>query len=157
MANDYQLAGQSQTVRVLSQTQTVPVQAVGLFTKPSGVYMVVPVPLSEWKAGNQGPYLDAPSQLVEQVIAGGLVNAVTYVQSTDASGLLSSFLDFTVSYVAPNGPGFPSSTKVRLPFTAFESFDAFTQPLPGGTVSDQIRTAYNTLVTSSGGPPADKI
>ena len=125
MADNYTTAGSAQTVRVLSQTQVIDVEAVAIWTKPSSVYMVVQVPLAAWQAGNQDQYLAPPAELVEQLIQGGLVVGVTQVQAVDSSQLLSSFLDLTVSYTPTTGITAPFTAIVRAPFTAFETLDAF--------------------------------
>ena len=138
MADNYTTAGSSTTVRVLSSTQVIDVEAVAIYTKPSNVYVVVQVPLADFQAGNSGPYLYDTADLIEGLLAATpdpgqhTVSAVTYVQDTDSSGLLAGFLAFTVSYQRPGVISLPFEAAVTLPVTSFESADAFNTPLPGG-------------------------
>ena len=44
MAKQYVTAGSYQTVRVQSQTSVVDVELIGIYTKPSNIYIGVPVP-----------------------------------------------------------------------------------------------------------------
>jgi hypothetical protein len=151
VAVSYVTAGSYQTVRVLSQTQVVEVEAIGIYTQPSGFYVVVQVPLAEWQAGGADTYLATTADLIEGVVLATpdpgqtLAAGVAYVQDVDASGLLSAFLDFTVSYT-PKGAGkAPFTTVVQLPMTSFETADAFNTALPGGTPLAQLEAAYSRL------------
>lgn len=152
MADFYTVTGAVRAVRVVSQTQVVDVEAVSIATKPSGVALTVQVPLAAWQAGNESDYLEPPAELVEELLGTGatggtpLVTAVTQVQDTDGSGLLASFLELTVSYTPSSGIGLPFTTRVRLPFTAFQSLDAYAATLPNGkTPSETIEAAYARL------------
>lgn len=151
MAANYTTAGSYQTVRVLSQTTVIDVEAIGIYTKPSGFYLVVQVPLSDFLAGNSGTYLSTTSDLVEGVVGAtpdpgqNLASGVVYVQDTDSSGLLAAFLDFTVGYTPSGQNQGPFTTVVRLPMSSFETADAFNTALPGGTPLAQLEAAYDQL------------
>jgi len=151
VAVSYSTAGSYQTVRVLSATQVIDVQAIGIYTLPSGFYVVVQVPLSVWLAGDADAYLATTADLVEGVVLAtpdpgqSLAAGVAYVQDVDASGLLAAFLDFTVSYQPAAAGQAPFTTVVRLPMTSFETAAAFETALPGGTPLAQLLAAYNRL------------
>lgn len=156
MAQYYDLAGSYQTVKVESQTSAPDVEAIGIYTKPSGVYTTVLVPLAAYKAGNYASYLEPPALLIEQLMGndlggpdnspgGPLVTGAAQAQETDSSGLLAFFMDFTVTYQAVTGTAGTYSGIVRIPSTSLASFDAFTVPIPGGTPSDLIIAEYNRL------------
>jgi hypothetical protein len=151
VADNYTPAGSSTTVRVLSSTQVIDVEAVAIYTKPSNVYVVVQVPLADFQAGNSGPYLYDTADLIEGLLAATpdpgqrTVSSVTYVQDTDASGLLAGFLAFTVAYQPQGRISSPFEATVTLPVTSFESAAAFQTPLPGGLPLAQITDAYENL------------
>lgn len=149
MASSYTTAGSTPGVRVLSQTQTLPVELIAIWTQPHNVYLVVPVPLVAFNAGTQDTYLTPPAELVEQLFQAGQVTAIVYVQTVDGSQLLAASLDVTVTYQPTTGSAGPFSAIVRLPFTVFESLDAFAAPLAGGTPSAQIEAAYSQLVKTA--------
>ena len=155
MAQYWTPAGSFQTVHVVSQTSAPDVEAVGIYTKPSNIYMVALVPLSAWQSGDYATYLDTPALLVESILAdfgllppagGQLVTGAQYVQREDANGLLSGFMDFTVTYVQPNPPGGTFSGTVRVPMTDLESLEAFAAAEAAGTGPGQIKPEYDRLV-----------
>lgn len=159
MAKYYDVAGASPGVKVVSQTQVVDVESVGIYTKPSSVYTIVLVPLQAFRAGNTNKYLEPPALLIEQLMGNDLgggqtvetyVSAAQFVQAQDASGLLANFMDFTVYYDPDSGSGLPLTALVRIPMTSLASFDAFTQPIAGGTPSDLIKAAHARLVKLAG-------
>jgi hypothetical protein len=151
VADNYTPAGSSTTVRVLSSTQVIDVEAVAIYTRPSNVYVVVQVPLDDFKAGNSNQYLYVTADLIEGLLAASpdagqqLVSSVTYVQDVDGSGLLAGFLAFTVVYQPRGRISAPFETTITLPVTSFESADAFNTPLPGGLPLVQITDAYENL------------
>lgn len=149
MADSYQTVSSRKTVKVISQTQSVDVQEVGIYTKPSGVYMVVLVPLSAWNAGNAGDYLTPPASIVEGLIGEGLVTTGTYVQAIDSANLLAGFMDLTVSYTPTGGISLPFTTVVRIPMTAFVSREAYSDYAATPPHKDPIVTAYNQLVATA--------
>ena len=158
MADYYTVAGAATTVKVVSQTQVVDVQAVPIYTKPSQVFTVPLVPLDDWRAGKEAKWLEPPALLIEQLMGNDLgggasvatyVNQATYVQAQDSSGLLAGFMDFQVYYQPPDIIGLPLTETVRIPMTSLESFEAFTVPISGGTPSDQIVAAHARLVKAA--------
>jgi hypothetical protein len=160
MATYYTVVGSQTATKVLSQTQSVKVEAVQLYTKPSSVYMVVNVPYTAWLAGNETTYLEPPVLLTEQLMGNDLgvpgevttyVNAARFVQDTDASHLLADYMEFTVYYQPDSGLGLPFTTEVRIPMTALASFAAFSQPISGGMSAQQlILAAHERLVKLAG-------
>jgi hypothetical protein len=140
VAKYYTVAGAATTVKVVSQTQVIDVQAVPIYTKPSQVYTVPFVPLDDWRAGKEAKWLEPPALLIEQLMGndtgvGGavvpFVNQATYVQAQDASGLLAGFMDFQVYYQPPDVIGLPLTETVRIPMTSLQSFTAFEVALAG--------------------------
>lgn len=156
-AKTYRTAGSDSTVRVLSSTKVIDVQAIAIWTIPSNVYVVVQVPLADFKAGKEGPYLTVTSGLIESLLAASpdpgqqLASSVTYVSDTDGSGLLAGFLAFTVSYQPEGRISSPYEATITLPVTSFESADAFDSPLPGGLPLVQLTNAYARLKALAGG------
>jgi hypothetical protein len=155
MAASYVTAGSGQTVRVLSQTGVVPVEAIGMYTKPSNIYVVVQVPLSAFQAGNYETYLKTTAALVEGVLAltdntgdktnaagNPMVQGASYIQDIDASGLLSAFMAFTVGYIPTSGYQGEFSEIVTLPMTTFETAAAFDATVNGKTPLAWIEDAY---------------
>jgi hypothetical protein len=155
MAANYVTSGSYQTVRVLSQTTVVAVEAIGIYTKPSDVYMVVQVPLAAYSAGNEDIFLDRAAVFVEGIIAakaqsgGPLVTGVSYIQDIDSSGLLAAFLDFTTSYTPTTTYQTTFSAIVREPMTLFEES---TDAAASGALSDvlkDIEAAHAKLVKTA--------
>ena len=150
MGDNYTPAGSSTTVRVLGSTSVIDVEAVGIYTKPSNVYVVVQVPLPDFLADNSEPYLHTTADLIEALLAAEpdpgqhTVSSVTYVRDTDGSGLFAGFLAFVVSYTPTGRISAPFTATVTLPVTSFESADAFNTPLPGGLPLVQITNAYES-------------
>jgi hypothetical protein len=145
MADKYTTISARQTIQVVSQTESADVEAVTIQTIPSLIRMTVLVPLKEWTGGKAATYLEPPASIVEGLVAEGFVSSASYVQDTDASGLLSGFLNLTVSYTPPGSPGLPFTTIVQVPMTALATDDAYTawaKAQPGG---HPIETAYDAL------------
>lgn len=151
MADNYTPAGSSTTVRVLSGTDVIDVEAIGIYTKPSNVYVVVQVPLEAFLAGEEGPYLHVTADLIEGLLAATpdpgqhTVSSVSYVRDTDGSGLFAGFLAFTVRYLVTGRISPPFTATVTLPVTSFETAEAFNTPLPGGLPLVQLVNAYERL------------
>lgn len=156
MATYYTPAGAAQTVQVQSQTSAPDVVAISIYTKPSGIYTTVLVPLAAWKAGTYATYLEPPALLIEQLmgndlgdganlVGNPLVTGAAQVQETDENGLLAWFMDFTVTYQQTSGVGGTFSGTVRIPNTSLASDSAFTQAINGGTPSQLIIAEYNQL------------
>jgi hypothetical protein len=148
MAATYVTTGSNQTVRVLSQTGVVAVEAIGIYTKPYDVYVVVQVPLAAFKAGNYAKYLEVTSELIVSLFNATpdpgqrLVTGASYVQDIDSSGLLSAYLALTVSYTPTSGYQGTFSEIVTLPMTTFETGEAFDAPIDGVTPIELITQAY---------------
>lgn len=148
MATQFVTAGSYQTVRVQSQTSVVDVELIGIYTKPSNIYIGVPVPLAAFNAGNYESFLDVTAGLVESILAAtpdpgqSLAQSASYVQDIDAAGLLSAFLDFTVAYIPTTTYQGPFSQIVRLPVTVFETAAAFDTPINGTTPIQLLDAAY---------------
>ena len=158
MAQNYKAAGSYQTVRIQSQTSVVDVELIGIYTKPSGIYVAVPVPLAAFKSGSYTDFLDTTAVLVEGILAttdnvdvGGTVVQLpevvgaSYVQDIDAAGLLSAFMDFTVAYTPTSTYQGQFSEIVRVPVTVFESESAFGQGVNGKTPIELTTQAYARL------------
>lgn len=151
MADTYVTTGSTQTVRVLSQTGVVPVEAIGIYTKPYDVYAVVQVPLAQFKAGHYAHYLEVTSELLISLLnaAGedgtGLVSGAAYVQDIDSSGLLSAYMALTVTYQPPGGYQTSFNEVVTLPMTVFETGEAFSTPINGKTPIELITDAQARL------------
>lgn len=155
MAEYYSTGGSKPGVKVVDSTTTLDVEWVRIYTKPHGWTMLVGVPLSEWQNGRQDTYLMPPAALVEQLAQGGIgpggsVQTVQQVQIADATDLLAYYLSFAIGY-QPSGTGQGLYTaNVVLPFTNFESFDAFEVKLPNGqSPSDALIAAYQQLVDTA--------
>lgn len=161
MAQYWDVVDSYTTTKVISQTQSVKVEAVALYTKPSRVYMRVIVPFTAYQAGKTADYLEPPVLLTEQLMGNDLgvggtvvpyVTAARFVQDTDKSRLLADFMVFTVSYTPDNTFGLPFTEDVTVPMTALETFDAFSQPIDGGkTAQELILAAHARLVKLAGG------
>jgi len=151
MAKSYVTTGSFQTVRVLSQTQVLDVEAIGIATKPSGVRLTVPVPKAAYDAGTWQPYLATTAELIESLIASNpdagqhLVSGASGSQAIDGAGLLAYYVNFTVSYTPTAGQQGTFSTIVTLPVSSFESAAAFNTPVNGVVPLLQIENAYNRL------------
>lgn len=149
MAKNYLVGGSFQTVRVLSQTTVIDVEAISIYTQPSNVYVVVQVPLTAFQADNYESYLSVTADLIEGILAPSnqpntvYVAGVTYVQDIDSAGLLAAFLDWTVGYLPTSGQQSPFTEIVRLPITAFESAAAFDSKINGKTPLEWIDAAWN--------------
>lgn len=152
MADTYVTTGSTQTVRVLSQTGVVAVEAIGIYTKPFDVYVVVQVPLAQFKAGNYAHYLEVTSELIISLLSAtgetgtGLVSGAAYIQDIDSAGLLSAYLALTVSYTPTGGYQSTFSEIVTLPMTTFETAEAFNTPINGRTPIQLITDAQARLI-----------
>lgn len=150
MAKQYVTVSSSQTVQILSQTSSADVEAVAIYTQPSNVYTVVLVPLKQWQDGNEAEYLGPVAELIEGLIAGGLISGMVYVQSADSSNLLAGFMQATVVYTPTAGLAQSFTTKVLIPMTALVSLDAFNTYSTSDGGNDPILVAYNRLKATAG-------
>jgi len=137
VAKQYVTAGSYQTVRVQSQTSVVDVELIGIYTKPSNIYI-----------GVYDSFLSVTAGLVESILAATpdpgqtLAQSASYVQDIDAAGLLSAFLDFTVAYIPTSTYQGSFSEIVRLPVTVFETAAAFDTKINGVTPIQILDAAY---------------
>lgn len=152
MAQFYRtLGGSYSTVKVLSTTSYIDVEAIPIETVPHGVRLTVLVPLEEWQDGNADTYLNPPAELVEELLGTGgsgpgLVSAIVQVQAQDSSRLIAYFLNVTVTYVSPNPQQQPFSATISLPMTAFETLEAYNSPMANGQKPDEaIQSTYEQL------------
>jgi hypothetical protein len=148
VAKLYTTTGSFQTVRVLSQTSVLDVEAIGIVTHPSAVRLTVPVPLAAFNAGNWQSYLEVTAGLIESLIAStpdpgqSLVSGGSGSQQIDAAGLLAYYVNFTVAYTPTTGQQGTFSTIVTLPVSSFESAAAFNTPVNGELPLIHIEKAY---------------
>lgn len=157
MAANYIVVSSEQTIQILSQTEVADVEAVVILTQPSNVRLRIYVPLKAWQAGQEGPYLNRPAQWIEQLLSGGLAtNAVQY-QDTDAARLLAGYVRLTVSYQPPNAAQGLFSAFVSVPMTTLQLADPFSAPLNGGTFDSVLKSTYDRLVQTAGGPASAKL
>jgi hypothetical protein len=150
VAKQYVTVSSQQTVQILSQTTSADVEAVAIYTQPSNVYTVVLVPLKQWQDGSEAAYLAPVAELIEGLIAGGLISKMIYVQSSDTSNLLAGFMQAKVVYTATTGLAQPFTTKVLIPMTALVSLDAFNTYSTSDGGNDPILVAYNRLKATAG-------
>ena len=143
MANAWAIDGSATTVRVLSQTQVIDVQSIGIVTKPSGIRVRVQVPLADYRANRYKPYLDTTAALIEGVLGAEpdpgqrLATAAIYSEDTDSSGLLASFLSFLVTYDPPGVLTAPLTETVTFPLARCETAAAFeVEPSPIVTLTN---------------------
>lgn len=148
---NYVTAGSSAGVQVLSQTQVAPVQSVRIYTQPHGTYVVVQVPLSAWRAGHAVKYLKPVAAIIENLWEAGFISGAQFVQDVDpSSGLLTDFVDFTVSYTPGSGLAIPFTSVVRVPVPGLSSETAFTTSSAGKSYGEQIAETYAQLAATAG-------
>ena len=160
MAQYWTIVDSYTTTKVLSQTQSVKVEAVALYTKPSQVYMRVIVPFAQYQAGKTSTYLEPPVLLTEQLLGNDtgegtasapLATAARQIQDTDKSRLLADFMVYTVSYTPDSGFALPLTEDVTVPMTAIESFAAFSEPIDGGQTAQQLLLAAHARLVKLAG------
>ena len=151
MAGSYYVASQQQTIQVLGPTEVADVMEIGAVSQPSGVYFQRYVPLSSWKL-LQGPeglgfWLQPVVDAIENSIADASASGVAFRQDIDPStGLLTDFLDFTVSY-QKQGALLPSTAVVSWPI------DNLVIEFAGGAIvglADALAAAKAQLATVAG-------
>jgi len=147
----YRVETQVRSVQVLSPTQVLPVQQIGIRTSPSAVYVEYPVPLSLWDGTDAPAVLEPLAQGIEGVIAQGLCSGGSYVQDYDKNGLLVDYFDALVEYIPPGPLGIAQSTSVLIPLEAFlaSTGDPFFTRLPGASPQAVLVEAYDKLVAAS--------
>lgn len=152
MADSYQVVSQRETVQVLSQTQVLDVEEVGFVTKPHGIYAQREVPLAAWAAEGAGAWIEPLATAIEGLMQTSAATFATFVQDVDASGLLTDYLDVTVSYTPAGGLGIPMTTVVRIPINAFTVDTQFGIPFGTDTFvtpADAVASAYNALIATA--------
>ena len=145
----YQIITERRTVHVLSQTQVVDSQEIGFNSLPSGTYCQVLVPVAAWKANGPAAWVQPLADAIEGLIPGSGATSATFTQDVDASGLLTDFLDFTVTYTPTGGVGLPLSTVVRIP-VAYLTLDQAIATAGHIAPAELIGDAYHRLVTDAG-------
>lgn len=142
MADNYTVVGSSSTIRVLSATQAIDVEAIQIETKPSAVRLTVQVPLSDFLNDSYATYLDTPAALTEGALnaapASGqtLATAAYQSQDTDAAGLIAYFISFLITFQPSGATSAPVTQWVTFPFTRFETAAAFeVEPSPYVTMT----------------------
>ena len=113
------------------------------------MFCKVQVPYKAWSAGKVSEYVEPVAAQIELLFKDGVVNAASYVQDVDGSGLLASYMDFTVFFQETTALALPYTTVVRIPISALSSETAFTAPSSGGSAAQQILDAYSELVKTS--------
>lgn len=143
MASQYVVVGSASTIRVLSATEAIDVEAVQIETKPYAVRLTVQVPLSDFTGGTYESYLATSADLVVGVLDANpspgqnLATAAYQSQDTDAAGLLAYYISFLVSFTPPGVAVSPVTQWVTFPFTKFETAAAFdTAPSPIVVLTD---------------------
>jgi hypothetical protein len=157
MTTNFEPANSVQQPHVISQTQVADVIAVGGYTKPSGVYLVILVPLKAWQSGAYDSYLQTPAQWIEQLLAGGIVTAAAWYQQTDSSTLLAGYVRLTVTYNPSDGSKGPFSGFVNVPMSILALADPFSAPMPGGTLDEQVKAEFDRQLALGGGPVSAKL
>jgi hypothetical protein len=159
VADNYTVVSQRRTVQVLSPTQVADVEEVGFVTHPTGIYAQREVPYQAWAAEGAGSWIGTLATAIENLISGGLATTAMFVQDVDTTGLLTDYLDFTVSYTPSSGPGLPMTTTVRVPVNALtqdQSFGGAIDTYFGGSASpttdpaQALRDAYDALQATAG-------
>lgn len=151
MAGSFKVASQQRTIQVIGATQVVDVMEIGAFSEPSNVYFQRYVPFASWQLLN-GPqglgfWLQPVADAIEDSLAAREASGVAFLQDIDpSSGLLTDYLDFTVSYMPPGGL-LPMTTTVRYPI------DNLVIEFAGGELvglSDALAEARSQLQTVAG-------
>lgn len=150
MPVSYTTAGSRAGVQVLSQTQVQQVQLVSIYTKPHGSYVVVPVPKTAWSRGQEDAYLEPVAANIEELWKQTVISGTAFVQETDSSELLASYVDFTVTLHDGDGVPLPFSTVVRVSLTDLGSRSFFGKPAGGTAPSTAILAAYAQLEKTAG-------
>jgi hypothetical protein len=119
--------------------------------------LAINVPRKAWQAGNDEQYTEPPSAIIEGLVAEGLISGAVFVQASDENNLLADAVDFIVSYDPPDADALPYTSIVRVPMTALKSRAAYTAYATTAPHKAPIVTAYNQLVHTAGGPPADLV
>jgi hypothetical protein len=144
MATNYIVQSQKRGVQVLSDTVVVDVEEVGANTVPHGVYFEREIPITTWTQDHGAAMLDELATGIEQRLDSGLADSAQWTQDLGTDGLLSDFVDFTVSI--PPGPGQlgPMTTVVRVPVNLLTSDTAIVGDLVTPLFEDAIANLHAT-------------
>jgi hypothetical protein len=150
MAANYTVVTQNREVMVLGPTEVMDVEKVGIATKPTGIYVEYPLPLSLWQTRAGFELLGSLAAGIEQQISSGLAVGGSYVQDYDVNNLLVDFCEFVVEYMPTDGRP-PQRTAVLVPLESFIA--AGGDPWFGQTgvsPAEILSEAYDTLVATAG-------
>jgi len=150
MASNYGVVTQNRSVRVLGPTEVIDTEEVGIVTRPTGIFVEYPLPLSLWRTRAGFEILGSLAAGIEQQISEGLAVGGSYVQDYDANNLLVDYCEMVVQYTPTDGRP-PMSTTVLIPLESFIAAqgDPFFAGL-GASPQSLLSAAYDTLVATAG-------
>jgi len=148
MAANYTNVTARRTVQVLGPTEVIDVEEVGFYTIPTNIYAQVEVPYQAWLSEGPAAWVEPLATAIEGMISGGLATGGTFVQDVDASGLLTDYIEFTVTYTPTTGLGLPFTTAVDVPVAAL-TLDTGLGAYTGTSAADLVSAAYNQLVATA--------
>jgi hypothetical protein len=149
MASSYVVVSQNREVQVLGPTTAIPVQKIGISTRPHNVTVEYPIPIQLWPDAGGAELLQTLAAGIEQQISEGLMVGGQYVQTYDDNGLLVDYLDALVRWEDPNHIRPPQETTVLIPL---EYFVAAVDPFlgqTGATPADILSKAYDNLARTA--------
>jgi hypothetical protein len=147
----YSLISSYDTVQVLSATTAVDVIYCTIVTSGSNSVVQRTVPKTEFSQDQGEGILSSLADAVDNAISGGLATSAVGTQGVDDSGLIYDAVIFTVTYTPSRPTAGPLTTTVTIPvdiLTADTSFGGF---ITGGSASDRLDAAYQSLVKLAGG------
>lgn len=147
----YSLLSSYDTVQVLSASAAVDVIYCTIITTGSGSIVQRAVPKTEFVSDQGGGILSSLADAVDNAISGGLADSATGTQDLDESGLLYDAVVFTVSYTPQYATTGPLTTTVTIPVNVLTADTSFGGFITGGSASDRLRAAYDSLVKLAGG------
>ena len=119
MASGYTIQSQRRGPWVLSPTQVLDAEIIGVTTSPHGVYFEVPMSYAGWLADGADVAVSGIAESIEALLSSGTVLGAAFVQDVDpVSGLLADFMEFTIGIPVPAGRTGPMTTTVRVPIGA---------------------------------------
>lgn len=120
MPNDYRVQSSQADIQVLSASVVQNVTRFGIVTKPSGVLVMVNVPVEKITSQQAHVTLQAYALLVETAMRHEGVVASHPEQDVDDAGLLADFQVFTLAVPAEDGStDYPIQTDVAIPTRNF--------------------------------------
>jgi hypothetical protein len=119
MAGSYTIQSQRRGPWVLSPTQVLDAEIIGVSTSPHNVYFEVPMSYDGWLRDGADVAVSGIAESIEALLDAGTVLGAAFVQAVDPiSGLLADFMEFTIAIPpGPNQTG-PMTTTVRVPIGA---------------------------------------